>query len=45
MLNKDGAAHEALAYLEASQMAAAHRDEAVRYQQQLTEVGNVLCDT
>lgn len=41
MLNKDGAAHEALACLEASKEAIQEREEAVQYQQKLVQVAEM----
>lgn len=41
MLSRDGPAHEALAYLEASQAAAAQREEAAKYQEQLVQVAQM----
>lgn len=41
MLNKDGAAHEALACLEASKEAIQEREEALQYQQKLVQVAEM----
>lgn len=41
MLNKDGAAHEALACLEASKEAIQEREEAMQYQQKLIQVAEM----